>query len=186
MTARLVLQLNAAVGIASSVLAGATMWLVLTRPAEVAFAVANHEYGAMALAIGQQLGSWLQRCSGSCEQGARHGREHRKSSPSQPVPATQDRVAAGAIIMTMGLVMLLDRTRVARRQPLARVSRLRPDRVGSGEPGQHQLRLQGTPQSPLNGVWLIFIGSWLIVNSPAPVRIQLGQLVAARDRRGRH
>ena len=67
MTARLVLQLNAAVGITSSVVAGATMWLVLTRPAEgseisdlVAFAVANHEYGAMALAIGQQLGSWLQ------------------------------------------------------------------------------------------------------------------------------
>ena len=59
MTARLVLQLNAAVGITSSVVAGATMWLVLTRPAEVAFAVANHEYGAVALAIGHQLGSWL-------------------------------------------------------------------------------------------------------------------------------
>jgi hypothetical protein len=35
------------------------MWLVLTRPTEVALAVANHEYGAMALAIGHQLGSWL-------------------------------------------------------------------------------------------------------------------------------
>jgi hypothetical protein len=60
MTARLVLQLNAAVGLASSVLAGATMWLVLTKPAEVAYAVANHEYGAMALAVGRELGSWLQ------------------------------------------------------------------------------------------------------------------------------
>jgi hypothetical protein len=59
MTARLVLQLNAAVGLASSIVAGATMWLVLTRPTEVALAVANHEYGAMALAIGHQLGSWL-------------------------------------------------------------------------------------------------------------------------------
>ena len=35
------------------------MWLVLTRPTDVAFAVANHEYGAMALAVGHQLGSWL-------------------------------------------------------------------------------------------------------------------------------
>jgi hypothetical protein len=59
MTARLVLQLNAAVGLASSIVAGATMWLVLTRPTDVALAVANHEYGAMALAIGHQLGSWL-------------------------------------------------------------------------------------------------------------------------------
>jgi len=60
MTARIALQLNAAVGLASSAIAGATMWLVLTRPAEVAIAVANHEYGAMVAAIGRQLGSWLQ------------------------------------------------------------------------------------------------------------------------------
>jgi hypothetical protein len=60
MTARIALQLNAAVGLATSALAGATMWLVLTRPAAVAQAVANHEYGAMASAVVHQLGSWLQ------------------------------------------------------------------------------------------------------------------------------
>jgi hypothetical protein len=60
MTARLALQLNAVLGLASSALAGATMWLVLTRPVVVAEAVAKHEYGAMASAVVHQLGSWLQ------------------------------------------------------------------------------------------------------------------------------
>ncbi len=60
MTARLVMQLNAIVGLATSAVAGATIWLVLTRPADVAQAVANHEYGAMATAVAHQLGSWLQ------------------------------------------------------------------------------------------------------------------------------
>jgi hypothetical protein len=60
MTARIALQLNAVVGLATTAFAGATMWLVLTRPAAVAEAVANHEYGAMATAVVQQLGSWLQ------------------------------------------------------------------------------------------------------------------------------
>lgn len=60
MSARLALQLNAVVGLASSAVAGATMWLVLTRPGDVALAVAKHEYGAMAAAVGHQLGAWLQ------------------------------------------------------------------------------------------------------------------------------
>jgi hypothetical protein len=59
MSARLALQLNAAVGLVSSALAGATIWLMLTRPVEIAIAVSSHEYGAMATAIGRQLGSWL-------------------------------------------------------------------------------------------------------------------------------
>jgi len=54
-----VLQLNAAVGIVSSLIACATMWLVLTRPAAVADAVANHNYGAVAAAIGHQLVAWM-------------------------------------------------------------------------------------------------------------------------------
>jgi hypothetical protein len=33
--------------------------LVLTRPAEVASAVADHEYGAVALAVVNELGGWL-------------------------------------------------------------------------------------------------------------------------------
>jgi hypothetical protein len=60
MTARLALQLNAVVGLVTSAVAGATIWLLLTRPTEVAVAVANHEYGAMIAAVGQELGSWLQ------------------------------------------------------------------------------------------------------------------------------
>jgi hypothetical protein len=59
MTARIALQLNAIVGLATSAFAGATMWLVLTRPVDVAQALANHEYGTMASAVVQQLGSWL-------------------------------------------------------------------------------------------------------------------------------
>lgn len=59
MTARLALQLNAALGLASSALAGSTMWLVFTRPVAVAEAVAKHQYGVMASAVVHQLGSWL-------------------------------------------------------------------------------------------------------------------------------
>jgi hypothetical protein len=36
------------------------MWLALTRPAEVASAVANREYGEIAMAVASQLGVWLQ------------------------------------------------------------------------------------------------------------------------------
>jgi len=53
------LQLNAIVGLASAVLATTTMWLVLTRPADVADAVAKGNYGAVAAAIGHQLAAWL-------------------------------------------------------------------------------------------------------------------------------
>jgi hypothetical protein len=48
------------VGLVSTVVAGAIMWLVLTRPAEVASAVANREYGAIAMAVASQLAGWLQ------------------------------------------------------------------------------------------------------------------------------
>ena len=59
MSAKIALQLNAVLGMASTAAAGGTMWLVLTRPAEVAFAVANREYGAIAVAVASQLGGWL-------------------------------------------------------------------------------------------------------------------------------
>jgi hypothetical protein len=36
------------------------MWLVLTRPAEVASAVANRQYGEIAMAVATQLAGWLQ------------------------------------------------------------------------------------------------------------------------------
>lgn len=60
MSARLALRVNAVVGLLSTVAAGAIMWLVLTRPVEVASEVANREYGAIAMAVASQLAGWLQ------------------------------------------------------------------------------------------------------------------------------
>jgi hypothetical protein len=51
---------NAVVGLVSTVAAGSIMWLALTRPAEMASAVANREYGAIAMAVASQLAGWLQ------------------------------------------------------------------------------------------------------------------------------
>ena len=59
MTARVALQLNAVVGIASVLAAGALMTLVLTRPEAVASAVAAGEYGALAGAVAAQLVGWV-------------------------------------------------------------------------------------------------------------------------------
>jgi hypothetical protein len=59
MSSKLALQLNAVIGLVSTVAAGAMMWLALTRPAEVASAVANREYGAIAMAVAAQLTGWL-------------------------------------------------------------------------------------------------------------------------------
>jgi hypothetical protein len=56
---KVALQLNAIVGVASTVAATAMISLVLTRPAEVAFAVAQHEYGAIARAVVTELAGWL-------------------------------------------------------------------------------------------------------------------------------
>jgi hypothetical protein len=59
MNARLALQLNAAVGLTISAAAGALMSMVVTDPAAVAVAVARHEYGAIVMAVAQQLAGWV-------------------------------------------------------------------------------------------------------------------------------
>ena len=59
MGTKIAMQLNAVIGLTSTMAAGAMMWLVLTRPAEVASAVANREYGAIAMAVAAQLTGWL-------------------------------------------------------------------------------------------------------------------------------
>ena len=51
--------MNAFVGLASTVAATALISLVLTRPAEVASAVAQHDYGAVARAMALELTGWL-------------------------------------------------------------------------------------------------------------------------------
>jgi hypothetical protein len=60
MSAKFALQLNAAVGIASMLTAGALMSLVLTRPEAVLSAVADREYGALAAALAAQVAGWFQ------------------------------------------------------------------------------------------------------------------------------
>jgi len=59
MSSKIAIQLNAFIGVASTLAAGAMMWLVLTQPAQVASAVANREYGAIAMAVAEQLTGWL-------------------------------------------------------------------------------------------------------------------------------
>lgn len=59
MSGKVALQLNAMVGVASTIAVSAIMWLVLTRPAEVAVTVASHDYEALAAAIGRQVGVWI-------------------------------------------------------------------------------------------------------------------------------
>jgi hypothetical protein len=59
MSTRLALQLNAAVGIASAVGATAIMSLALTRPEALASAMAQREYGDVALAVLSQVAGWV-------------------------------------------------------------------------------------------------------------------------------
>jgi hypothetical protein len=59
MSAKVALQLNAAVGLASTAAAGALISMVMTDPAAVALAIARHEYGAVAMAVAHQLAGWL-------------------------------------------------------------------------------------------------------------------------------
>lgn len=60
MTARIALQLNAAVGLASLLAAGALMSVVLTRPEAVLSAVAEREYGALAGVLAAHVAGWFQ------------------------------------------------------------------------------------------------------------------------------
>ena len=59
MNVKAALRLNAFVGLASTVAASVMISLVLTRPVEVASAVAQHEYGAVARAMAVELAGWL-------------------------------------------------------------------------------------------------------------------------------
>lgn len=55
----LALRLNALVGLASALAASVMISLVLTQPGEVASAVAQQEYGAVARAMAAELAGWL-------------------------------------------------------------------------------------------------------------------------------
>ena len=59
MSAKVALQLNAAVGLASTAAAGALISMVMTDPAAVALAIARHEYRAVVMAVAHQLAGWL-------------------------------------------------------------------------------------------------------------------------------
>ena len=60
MTTRLALQVNAVVGLVSSLAAGALITLVWTRPETVLSAVAEREYGSLATVLVSQVAGWFQ------------------------------------------------------------------------------------------------------------------------------
>ena len=60
MSARFALQVNALVGVASAVAATAIMSLALTRPEALAAALAQREYGEVALAVLSQVARWIE------------------------------------------------------------------------------------------------------------------------------
>jgi precorrin-4 methylase len=59
MSTKLALQLNAVVGIGSAIAATAIMSLALTRPEALASAIAQREYGDVALAVLSQVAGWI-------------------------------------------------------------------------------------------------------------------------------
>jgi hypothetical protein len=59
MSSKVALQVNALIGLASTIAAGAMMTLALTRPEAVASAVAQGDYGAVAMAVVTQVADWL-------------------------------------------------------------------------------------------------------------------------------
>jgi hypothetical protein len=59
MSSKVALQLNALIGLASTVAATVMISLVLTQPAQVASAVAERHYGAVARAMAAELAGWL-------------------------------------------------------------------------------------------------------------------------------
>jgi hypothetical protein len=60
MTTRLALQVNAVVGLASSLAAGALITLVMTQPETVLSAVAEREYGSLATVLLTQVAGWFE------------------------------------------------------------------------------------------------------------------------------
>jgi hypothetical protein len=60
MTTRLALQVNAVVGLVSSLAAGALITLVMTRPETVLSALAEREYGSLAGVLLTQVAGWFQ------------------------------------------------------------------------------------------------------------------------------
>lgn len=59
LTSRTALQVQALVALVSVAVAAAIMGLVLTQPETAAAALARHDYGAVAAAIGRELAGWL-------------------------------------------------------------------------------------------------------------------------------
>ena len=86
-----------------------------------------------------------------------------QTQPEAP-RANMGRVSAGAVIMTMGLIMLLDRSEVLGRTLWPAFPGFILIAFGLVNLAGTGRDCSGRRQSPLNGVWLIFIGSWLSMN----------------------
>jgi hypothetical protein len=60
MTTRIALQLNAAVGLATALAAGALISVLWTRPVTVLSAVSEREFGTLAAVLATQIAGWFQ------------------------------------------------------------------------------------------------------------------------------
>jgi hypothetical protein len=60
LTSKTALQVNAIVGLVCLAAAAAVMSLVLTQPEAVGAAMAQHDYGTVAVAVARELAGWLQ------------------------------------------------------------------------------------------------------------------------------
>lgn len=59
MSSKVALHVNALIGLASTIAASAMLTLALTRPEAVASAIAQRDYGAVAMAVMTQVADWL-------------------------------------------------------------------------------------------------------------------------------
>ena len=92
-------------------------------------------------------------------------------------------VVTGAIIITLGIVMFLDRTAILGGHALARLPWIRPDCPRAGRPEQRDYGLRRTPQQPAIGGVADLRRLVAVGESDEPVRSDLREFVAADDRR---
>jgi hypothetical protein len=59
LTSRTALQVNAILAIVAVALAAALMSLTLTQPEAAATAIAQHEYGGVAMAVAREVAGWV-------------------------------------------------------------------------------------------------------------------------------
>ena len=91
-----------------------------------------------------------------------------ETTPRDPqperVPAHPGRIGGGAVLIAMGVVMLLDRSNLVRGNVWQAFPGLILVMFGVLNMMTAFRTCDGHKSSPFGGLWLIFIGSWLIGN----------------------